>query len=179
MNHLDENTFTVATPLGPFTLFVKDGAVCMAVFRAGRGDPRRQDLSPLAAALAARVRAYFAGEADALDGVAVEPGGTPFEREVWEALRRIPAGEPRSYGALARALGRPGAARAVGRACALNPVALLVPCHRVVGADGELTGYAWGIERKRWLLAHEARRRGRIAGACSASAGPSPSSSPR
>ncbi len=177
MDHLDETTFTVATPLGPLTLLVKDGAVCRAAFRPGPGDPPRQD--PLAAALSARLGAYFAGEADALDGVTVEPGGTLFEREVWEALRRIPAGESRSYGALARALGRPGAARAVGRACALNPVALLVPCHRVVGADGVLTGYAWGVERKRWLLAHEARRRGRIAGACSASAGPSPSSSPR
>jgi methylated-DNA-[protein]-cysteine S-methyltransferase len=177
MNPHDETTFAIATPLGPLTLRVKDGAVCQAAFRAGPGDPPRQD--PLAAALAARVRAYFAGEAEALDGVTVEAEGTPFEREVWEALRRIPAGESRSNGALARALGRPGAARAVGRACALNPVALLVPCHRVVGADGLLTGYAWGIERKRWLLAHEARRRGRIAGACSASAGPSPSSSPR
>jgi methylated-DNA-[protein]-cysteine S-methyltransferase len=177
MEHIDETTFTVATPLGPLTLRVKDGAVCRAAFRAGPGDPPRQD--PLAAALSVRVRAYFAGEADALEGVIVEPEGTPFEREVWEALRRIPAGESRNYGALARALGQPGAARAVGRACALNPVALLVPCHRVVGADGVLTGYAWGIERKRWLLAHEAGRQGRIAGACSASAGPSPSSSPR
>jgi O-6-methylguanine DNA methyltransferase len=82
--------------------------------------------------------------------------GTPFQRAVWDALVAIPAGETRTYGALAAALGRPAAARAVGAACGRNPIGLLVPCHRAVGADGSLTGYAWGLARKRWLLEREA-----------------------
>lgn len=82
--------------------------------------------------------------------------GSAFELQVWKALRRIPRGQSRSYGELARTIGLPGAARAVGRACAANRIALLVPCHRVVGATGRLTGYRWGLERKRQLLAAEA-----------------------
>jgi len=180
MNDRDELRFTVDTPLGPFTLAVKGGKVSRAAF--GRGPAASPPTAPAAAALAARVRAYFAGDVGALDGSAVDGGGTPFQREVWRELRRIPPGELRTYGELARALGRPGAARAVGGACARNPVALLVPCHRAVGTGGALTGYAFGKERKRWLIeheAHEARARGRIPAACSASAGRSPSSSPR
>jgi len=98
---------------------------------------------------------YFAGELDALNGVAVDAGGTPFQQRVWAALRRIPAGQTASYGQLAARLGSPNAARAVGLANGRNPVAIIVPCHRVIGTDGSLTGYAGGIERKRWLLAHE------------------------
>jgi AraC family transcriptional regulator of adaptative response/methylated-DNA-[protein]-cysteine methyltransferase len=81
---------------------------------------------------------------------------TAFRRRVWEALRRIPAGETRSYGQIAAAVGAPGAARAVGSACAANPVAIVVPCHRVVGSDGSLHGYAYGLARKRQLLDAEA-----------------------
>ena len=102
------------------------------------------------------LRDYLAGDLGALDAIDPELGGTPFQRRVWAALREIPPGETRSYGALAARLGRPGASRAVGLANARNPVAIVVPCHRVVGADGSLTGYAGGLERKRWLLAHEA-----------------------
>jgi O-6-methylguanine DNA methyltransferase len=98
---------------------------------------------------------FFAGELGPIDALEVRTGGTDFERSVWAALRRIPAGTTTSYGALAEALGRPGASRAVGRANGANPVGIVVPCHRVIGADGSLTGYAGGIERKRWLLAHE------------------------
>lgn len=104
----------------------------------------------------ASVRAYFGGDARALEGLSVATGGTPFQREVWAALRAIPAGETRSYGQLAAAIGRPKAVRAVGLANGANPVGIIVPCHRVVGANGTLTGYAGGLERKRWLLAHEA-----------------------
>lgn len=104
----------------------------------------------------AAVLAYFAGNARALDALPVATGGTPFQREVWAALRAIPAGETRSYGQLATAIGRPKAVRAVGLANGSNPVGIIVPCHRVVGANGTLTGYAGGLERKRWLLAHEA-----------------------
>ena len=99
--------------------------------------------------------AYLSGDLRALDAIAIDPGGTDFQRLVWGALRSIPPGETRAYGALAAALGRPTAARAVAAANGRNPVALVVPCHRVIGADGGLTGYAWGLERKRWLLAHE------------------------
>lgn len=102
-----------------------------------------------------RLEAYFAGRLAALDAIPVDTGGTAFQRSVWAALRRIPAGAVASYGQLAAALGRPSASRAVGYANSLNPVAIVVPCHRVIGADRSLTGYAGGLERKRWLLAHE------------------------
>ena len=101
------------------------------------------------------VEAYFSGDVRALDGVAVKTGGTVFQRSVWAALRTIPAGQTRSYGQLAAAVGLPKAVRAAGLANAQNPVAVIVPCHRVIGANGTLTGYAGGLERKRWLLQHE------------------------
>lgn len=101
------------------------------------------------------VRAYFDGDAHALDGLATRTGGTEFQRQVWAALKTIPAGQTRSYAQLAAMIGRPSAVRAVGLANGANPIALIAPCHRVVGANGTLTGYAGGLERKRWLLAHE------------------------
>lgn len=101
------------------------------------------------------VRAYFSGDLSAFDGVEVRTGGTDFQRSVWKALRDIPAGETRSYGQLAAVIGVPKAVRAVGLANGANPVGVIVPCHRVIGSSGKLTGYAGGLERKRWLLAHE------------------------
>lgn len=101
------------------------------------------------------LESYFAGALSAIDGVPVETGGTPFQREVWAALRRIPAGDTMSYGALAAGIDRRAAVRAVGRANGANPVGIVVPCHRVIGADTSLTGYGGGLERKRWLLRHE------------------------
>jgi methylated-DNA-[protein]-cysteine S-methyltransferase len=101
------------------------------------------------------VAAYFAGDLKALDGLTVRTAGTDFQRAVWAALRAIPAGETRTYGQLATAIGRPKAVRAAGLANGQNPVAVIVPCHRVIGANGTLTGYAGGLERKRWLLDHE------------------------
>lgn len=103
------------------------------------------------------LEAYFAGDLRALDKLEVATGGTEFQRSVWHALRTIPAGSTLSYGQLASSLGRPSASRAVGLANGKNPVAIVVPCHRVIGADGSLTGYAGGTERKRWLLEHERR----------------------
>ncbi|MGA0546547.1 methylated-DNA--[protein]-cysteine S-methyltransferase [Brevundimonas sp. VNH65] len=108
--------------------------------------------------VAASLDAYFNGDANALDALRVETAGTDFQRSVWQALRTIPAGQTWTYGRLAQAIGRPSAMRAVGLANGANPVALIVPCHRVIGANGALTGYAGGMERKAWLLAHEARR---------------------
>src|SRR5246127_2108933 len=98
---------------------------------------------------------YFLGDLRAIDSIPVTTGGTSFQREVWAALRTIPTGTTLSYGALARQLGRPKSVRAVGLANAANPVAIVVPCHRVIGTDGSLTGYGGGIHRKRWLLIHE------------------------
>jgi O-6-methylguanine DNA methyltransferase len=99
--------------------------------------------------------AYFAGDLTAIETLPVETGGTEFQRSVWAALRAIPAGETLSYGALAAKIARPSAVRAVGLANGANPVGVVVPCHRVIGANASLTGYAGGIERKRWLLSHE------------------------
>ena len=99
--------------------------------------------------------AYFAGDVSALDAVAWHGAGTDFQRKVWAALCGIPAGETISYAELARRIGRPTAVRAVGLANGSNPVAVIVPCHRVIGSNGSLTGYGGGLHRKRWLLAHE------------------------
>lgn len=99
--------------------------------------------------------AYFEGDLDAVAALATETNGTPFQRVVWAALRRIPAGRTMSYGALAAAIGQPSAVRAVGAANGANPIAIVIPCHRVIGADASLTGYGGGLHRKRWLLAHE------------------------
>ncbi|HUZ13243.1 MAG TPA: methylated-DNA--[protein]-cysteine S-methyltransferase [Caulobacteraceae bacterium] len=98
---------------------------------------------------------YFAGDIRALERVPVATVGTAFQRKVWVALQAIPAGETRSYGQLAREIGAPKAMRAVGLANGQNPVALAIPCHRVIGADGSLTGFGGGLPRKRWLLRHE------------------------
>jgi methylated-DNA-[protein]-cysteine S-methyltransferase len=105
--------------------------------------------------LTSALAAYFAGELRAIDRLPIGEGGTPFQRRVWAALRTIPAGTTATYGAFAARIGRPTAIRAVGHANGANPVSVVVPCHRLVGADGSLTGYGGGLERKRWLLAHE------------------------
>lgn len=104
-----------------------------------------------------RLRAYLSGDLAALDAIPVQTAGTAFQQQVWHGLRSIPPGEVRSYGTLAAQLGRPTAARAVGMANSRNPIALVLPCHRVVGANAALTGYAAGLERKAWLLEHERR----------------------
>src|SRR5262245_55331381 len=98
---------------------------------------------------------YFGGDLCAIQILPTKTRGTSFQQEVWDALRAIPAGQSLSYGALAVRIGRPGASRAVGLANGANPIAIVVPCHRVIGADASLTGYGGGLERKRWLLAHE------------------------
>ncbi|HEY3666253.1 MAG TPA: methylated-DNA--[protein]-cysteine S-methyltransferase, partial [Polyangiaceae bacterium] len=101
------------------------------------------------------VLAYFGGQLDAITNLEVASPGSEFQNEVWRALRRIPRGQTQSYGALAKQIGRPAAVRAVGLANGSNPIAVIVPCHRVIGANASLTGYGGGLDRKRWLLAHE------------------------
>lgn len=101
------------------------------------------------------LEAYFAGDLSLIETLPVSTNGTAFQRQVWAGLREIPAGTTMSYGELAQKIGKPSASRAVGRANGSNPVGIVVPCHRVIGADGSLTGYGGGMDRKRWLLAHE------------------------
>lgn len=108
-------------------------------------------------AIKQRLTDYFLGALGALDEIPVATGGTEFQRDVWQALRSIPAGTTISYGQLAANIGRAGASRAVGAANGANPIAIVVPCHRVIGANGMLTGYAGGLSYKRWLLDHERR----------------------
>lgn len=110
------------------------------------------------AGLCTALRAYFTGRLDAVDGLPVATGGTAFQLAVWRALREIPCGGTITYRVLAGRIGRPAAVRAAGYANGANPVSIVVPCHRVVGSDGSLTGYGGGVGRKRWLLAHEAGR---------------------
>jgi methylated-DNA-[protein]-cysteine S-methyltransferase len=101
------------------------------------------------------VNRYFAGDLKALDEIPVQTAGTPFQRSVWKELRRIPIGSAVSYSKLAGQIDRPKAVRAVGMANGANPVGIVIPCHRVIGSDGSLTGYGGGLERKQWLLEHE------------------------
>ncbi|MGD9741742.1 MAG: methylated-DNA--[protein]-cysteine S-methyltransferase [Dongiaceae bacterium] len=115
--------------------------------------PTKQARDPLG--IATQLRAYLDGDLAALEAISVDPGGSPFQKRVWSALRRVPAGRTWSYGQMARRLGSPTALRAVGNANGRNPISIVIPCHRLIGSDGSLTGYGGGIARKRWLLAHE------------------------
>ncbi len=99
--------------------------------------------------------AYFSGELKAIDSIGIETGGTDFQRRLWHALREIPPGRTTTYGALAARLGAPQAVRAIGAANGANPISIVLPCHRVIGADNSLTGYGGGLGRKKWLLTHE------------------------
>jgi methylated-DNA-[protein]-cysteine S-methyltransferase len=119
------------------------------------GHDVRLQPSPHASAASGALQAYFNGDLQAIAALEVATNGTGFQRDVWEALRRIPTGQTISYRSLAQEIGRPTATRAVGLANGSNPISIVVPCHRVIGTNGALTGYGGGIERKRWLLAHE------------------------
>jgi methylated-DNA-[protein]-cysteine S-methyltransferase len=151
----------VPSPIGDLVL-TGDGTALSGLYleRPPRGlDPSwRSDARPFRAATE-QLAAYFAGELREFD-LPVAPVGTAFQLEVWHRLRTIPYGETRTYGAIAAAIGRPGASRAVGLANGRNPVSIVVPCHRVIGSDGTLTGYAGGLPRKRWLLAMERGEQG-------------------
>ncbi len=152
----------LATPLGRF-LAVLDGAGALVALEFDAAASRWRDL-PCVERHAQRVSdelgRYFAGELRSFT-LARAAAGTPFQQRVWDELVRIPYGETISYAELARRIGEPRAVRAVGRANGANPIAIVVPCHRVIGADGTLTGYAGGLEKKRALLALEARVAGR------------------
>lgn len=158
-------------PIGPIHM-VADGGVLVALefgevehrlmpmLRARHGADVGLDPVYDMNGIVSAIDAYFAGDLRAIDTIEVDGGGTAFHRQAWQALRAIPPGETRSYGQMAALLGRPNAQRAVGAANALNPISLVVPCHRLVGSNGALTGYGGGIARKRWLLDHERRYAG-------------------
>ena len=158
-------TDVIDSVLGPIVVVTDARALCALDF--GDGEERMKELlarrfedivlrhedNPLGVSV--KIRAYLAGDLHALDGVAVDPGGTEFQRAVWSALRAIPVGATRTYGQLAAAIGRPAATRAVGLANGRNPVAIVIPCHRLIGSNAALTGYGGGLPRKQWLLRHE------------------------
>lgn len=144
---------TVESPVGPLTIVVEDGALTKLHFGALSGalaSPAEEDIGR-------QLREYFAGQRRTFD-IAVGPRGTDFQRAVWNELTKIPFGETVSYRDIADRLGRRGAERAVGAANGANPVAIVIPCHRVIGSNRSLTGYGGGIAAKQWLLAHEGQR---------------------
>lgn len=161
---------TMQTPIGPLIILTADNRVCAGGFTddvrlvsAFRGKALRSlpiemvgDLGQITEELTA----YFEGDVRALDQIPILVQGGQFQERVWSALRQIPPGQPTTYQELARRLGGQRMARAVGMGCATNPVAPIVPCHRVTGTSGSLTGYYWGLDRKRWLLDHEKRHAG-------------------
>ena len=148
----------VDSPYGPLTLVADNGVLCGLYMTAQRHRPPEENFGPREDSLFAeaeeQLEAYFASELKEFT-VPLRLHGTPFQRTVWAELRKIPYGETRSYGDLAEALGNPGASRAVGLANGKNPIGIIVPCHRVVGAGGSLTGYGGGLERKQRLLDFE------------------------
>lgn len=148
----------IETPIGPVTV-VSDGTAIKIVTMQAATDVASRSWTrddALLAEPARQLRAYFAGELRAFT-LPLAAHGTAFQQRVWHALLQIPYGSTTSYGELAAAIGSPGSARAVGAANGQNPIGIIVPCHRVIGASGALTGYAGGMARKQWLLEHEAR----------------------
>ena len=151
----------VDSPVGPLTLAGADGVLHHLRMAEQSHEPDRSGWLPGGPEefgdVAEQLAAYFAGELTDFD-VALQMTGTEFQRRVWAALRTIPYGETRSYGQIAAQLGAPGASRAVGLANGRNPISIIVPCHRVIGAGGAMTGYGGGLDRKRTLLALERHR---------------------
>jgi len=155
---------TVPSPIGPLTIVARQGAITGLYMDAQRHAPLPESFGPAAdpaqepfATAAAQLSAYFAGQLTEFD-LPLSPAATAFQERVWAGLRAIPYGETVSYGELARRLGSPAASRAVGLANGRNPIAIVIPCHRVIGADGSMTGYGGGLERKQFLLALERSR---------------------
>jgi methylated-DNA-[protein]-cysteine S-methyltransferase len=163
----------MSTPIG-VALFVTNPEGALAAFDWADSEDRMRAMlarrlgkgvelveGPAPEDVRAALERYFDGEVTAVDALPCAAVGTPFQQAVWAALREIPAGTTTTYGELASRIGAPGAARAVGLANNRNPIGLVVPCHRVIGADGTLTGYAGGLARKQWLIDHEARATGK------------------
>ncbi len=159
------HTAVIPSPIGRLTLVSRADMLIAVAFEGEEGSTHhwlarrfgqlRMEDHQDPAGTAAALRANFDGDLAALDRVRVDTGGTEFQREIWSALRRIPVGTTVSYSWLAARVARPSAVRAVGAANGSNPIPVIIPCHRVIAADGTLCGYGGGLERKRWLLAHE------------------------
>ncbi|MDR4479666.1 MAG: methylated-DNA--[protein]-cysteine S-methyltransferase [Nitrospira sp.] len=173
-------TVTLSTPIGKLVVISDENGCLRATDWSDYEDRMRRLLArhhgkdevelipaPPSFGPASVIAAYFDGEIHAIDSLPTSTEGTAFQKRVWQALREIPAGQTVSYGELATHIGKPAAVRAVGLANGANPIGIVVPCHRVIGADGSLTGYGGGLERKRWLLNHEMRavRRSSVAAA--------------
>jgi methylated-DNA-[protein]-cysteine S-methyltransferase len=164
---------TIETPIGDMYALASPTGLCALEFDGRRRHHRLEarlrrwfpphtiadEDSEILRATRRWLRRYFDGESAELDGLPIEMHGAPFEQRVWRALLEIPAGETRSYGSIARSIANIGAARAVGLANGSNPIAIVVPCHRVIGSSGQLVGYGGGLTRKTWLLDHERRWR--------------------
>ncbi|HVZ39909.1 MAG TPA: methylated-DNA--[protein]-cysteine S-methyltransferase [Candidatus Kapabacteria bacterium] len=156
---------TIQSPVGPLTIVADGTSIVTLEFGGHEGRMEKMLEGRFGAITMRRLRdplgatsaleAYLAGELNALDVLPVDPGGTPFQQKVWRALRTIPVGQAISYAELAMMVEQPAAYRAVGNANSRNPIAIAIPCHRVIGSSAALTGYAGGLERKRWLLEHE------------------------
>jgi len=155
----------IPSPIGDLLVATLGDVVCAIAFEGHEAETQRYlerrfaECALIQAPVPKRVRdalaGYFDGDMTAFDGLASGARGTPFQEQVWAALRTIPAGQTRSYADQAQHIGRPTATRAVGLANGQNPVSIMVPCHRVIGRDGSLTGFGGGLERKAWLLRHE------------------------
>ena len=155
----------IASPLGPLQVVTDNSALCALDYadyesRMLQLLKRRHPGAKLTKAscprsISDRLLAYWDGDLNGIDDLTVHAGGTAFQETVWKALREISPGRTMTYGGLAAQLGKPAASRAVGLANGLNPIAVVIPCHRLIGANGSLTGYAGGLERKEWLLRHE------------------------
>jgi methylated-DNA-[protein]-cysteine S-methyltransferase len=153
------------SPIGPLALVASPLGLCAVGFDSNWARVRTElerRFGPIAltahtdpAGAVTSLRRYFEGDVRAIESIPVDTGGTPFQQEVWMGLRRIPAGRTWSYSDMAVAVGRPTATRAVGAANGANPVGVVLPCHRVIGSNGSLTGYGGGLPRKVWLLRHE------------------------
>jgi methylated-DNA-[protein]-cysteine S-methyltransferase len=158
-------TDRISTPIGEMVLVALDGAVLLLEFADSEGRVAREmrqrfgavDLQPTDNPFGVSdiIRDYFSGHLHAIDHLITDGGGSGFEQQVWAELRRIPCGTTCSYGDIARRLGDINLSRAVGTANGRNPIAIVVPCHRVIGSDGSMTGYGGGLARKEWLLRHE------------------------
>ncbi|MDO9127781.1 methylated-DNA--[protein]-cysteine S-methyltransferase [Parvibaculum sp.] len=153
-------TATLDTPIGRLRLAATDGGLAMVVFpnQKDMAFPKREGSAAARKHLAAGIKAldrYFEGKQKTFDEVVLAPAGTPFQMSVWKALARIPFGETRSYADVAREIGNPKGMRAVGLANGRNPIPVIVPCHRVIGANGSLTGFGGGLPTKKWLLEFE------------------------
>jgi methylated-DNA-[protein]-cysteine S-methyltransferase len=149
----------MATPIGELLLIVDEADRLVATDWVEKEQRLRENFPQLqerrSAVVTDKLHAYFDGALAAIDTIPVATNGTAFQERVWRTLRTVRCGTVTTYAALARSIGRPTAIRAVGHANGHNPISIVVPCHRVIGSNGTLTGYGGGLERKRWLLAHE------------------------